>query len=304
MKVKFDWNKNTGAPSSSSSSAVHPVLNLNHLPGEKGSSSSSSFLEKSASFGSGVISAFTSTAISLSSPSTGGPPSGTNYCCLTEDGSRCTKISGNASYSKRIQKIVQQKKLRLSIDNSARHVYICDHHKTMIQSVRGSERGGQASSSGKRKRAKDDNHDIFDETGDMMSNMMPGGHHHHHSDMGFHSSFFDSDYHAHHQDGGRKDPHAVDLASLQVNTLRRYKKHFHVPAKPGLNKQQLAETLHRHFRSIPVNEKEAITYFIFSIKLNKNKLDRGNEGNVSVGDRQEASSSSKSSGNHLNHSIA
>lgn len=66
----------------------------------------------------------------------------------------------------------------------------------------------------------------------------------------------------------------VDLASLQVNTLRRYKKHFHVPAKPGLNKQQLAETVYRHFKSIPVNEKEAITFFIYMIKTNKNKLDR------------------------------
>uniref|UniRef100_T1KPK6 Histone deacetylase complex subunit SAP30 zinc-finger domain-containing protein n=1 Tax=Tetranychus urticae TaxID=32264 RepID=T1KPK6_TETUR len=57
-------------------------------------------------------------------------------CCLTEDGSRCNRVAGNASYSKRIQKTAQQKKLRLSIDNTARHVYICDHHKNMIQSVR------------------------------------------------------------------------------------------------------------------------------------------------------------------------
>jgi len=33
----------------------------------------------------------------------------------------------------------------------------------------------------------------------------------------------------------------VDLYQLQVNTLRRYKKHFKIPTRPGLNKAQLAE---------------------------------------------------------------
>lgn len=275
LKVKFDWNKN--APGSSSSGLQTNALNLN-LNQDK--SASSSFLEKS-SFGSGVISAFTSTV-------SGAGNNTATYCCLTEEGQRCQKIAGNASYSKRIQKIVQQKKLRLSIDGSARHVYICDYHKGMIQSVRGpvgDRSSGQAP--GKRKRKDDHNeHDFMDEA-DMISG-------HHSGDLGFHSSFFDSDSY-HHE--GRKDPLAVDLASLQVNALRRYKKHFHVPAKPGLNKQQLAEVLHRHFRSIPVNEKEAITFFIYMVKCNKNKLDR----EAGSGGNQEASSSGKSSGNHLSH---
>lgn len=33
----------------------------------------------------------------------------------------------------------------------------------------------------------------------------------------------------------------VDLFQLQVNTLRRYKKHFKIPSRPGLNKAQLAD---------------------------------------------------------------
>lgn len=33
----------------------------------------------------------------------------------------------------------------------------------------------------------------------------------------------------------------VDLYQLQVNTLRRYKKHFKVPTRPGMNKAQLAD---------------------------------------------------------------
>lgn len=33
----------------------------------------------------------------------------------------------------------------------------------------------------------------------------------------------------------------VDLYQLQVNTLRRYKKHYKVSTRPGLNKAQLAD---------------------------------------------------------------
>lgn len=259
MKVKFDWNKNT----SSGSLPPNTVLNLNQS-------------DNKGSFGSGMISAFSSSASNNSSNN--------NFCCLTEEGHRCQRTAGNASYSKRIQKIVQQKKLRLQIDGNARHVYICDHHKEMIQRVRGPIGPPERSAPGKRKRKDDHEHDFMDD--DI------GGH-----GDSFHGSFFDSDYH-HEGSSGRKDPLAVDLASLQVNALRRYKKHFHVPAKPGLNKQQLAEVLHRHFRSIPVNEKEAITFFIYMVKCNKNKLDReGTSGQA------EASSSGKTSG-HLNHSNA
>ncbi|MEQ2228372.1 Histone deacetylase complex subunit sap30l, partial [Ilyodon furcidens] len=55
----------------------------------------------------------------------------------------------------------------------------------------------------------------------------------------------------------------VDLFQLQVNTLRRYKRHYKLQTRPGLNKAQLAETVSRHFRNIPVNEKETLTYFIY-----------------------------------------
>ena len=33
----------------------------------------------------------------------------------------------------------------------------------------------------------------------------------------------------------------VDLYQLQVNTLRRYKKHVKVPVRQGINKMQLAD---------------------------------------------------------------
>lgn len=63
----------------------------------------------------------------------------------------------------------------------------------------------------------------------------------------------------------------VDFYSLQVQTLRRYKKFYKVSTRPGMNKAQLADLISKHFRTIPVKEKETLTYFIFSVKSNSNK---------------------------------
>ena len=138
-------------------------------------------------------------------------PFNQQICCLVENGRQCTRIAGNACYSKKIQKTVAQRKLKLhmndnvsctdntfltrALDNidsfffQARHIYICDYHKDVIQSLR---------SKRKRKDSDDD-----DET--------------------------DSEH------------PEVDLFQLQLNTLRRYKKHFKVPVRQGLNKAQLAD---------------------------------------------------------------
>lgn len=47
----------------------------------------------------------------------GGPGAG-QLCCLREEGERCGRAAGNASFSKRIQKSISQKKLKLDIDKS------------------------------------------------------------------------------------------------------------------------------------------------------------------------------------------
>ncbi|XP_063090820.1 histone deacetylase complex subunit SAP30 isoform X2 [Cavia porcellus] len=107
----------------------------------------------------------------------------------------------------------------------ARHLYICDYHKNLIQSVRN-----------RRKRKGSD-----DDGGDSPVQDI--------------------------------DTPEVDLYQLQVNTLRRYKRHFKLPTRPGLNKAQLVEIVGCHFRSIPVNEKDTLTYFIYSVKNDKSKSD-------------------------------
>lgn len=151
-------------------------------------------------------------------------------CCLRDGAVRCHRPAGNASYNKRIVKIVAQRKLRLTVDSEAQHVYICEFHKAAIQSAR------------TRKRRRES----LDETmEDDTSDPHPTSSH---------------------------LPHDVDLHQLQVNALRRYKRYFKVPTRPGMNKAQLAEYLLKHFRTLAVVEKDVLTYFIYTVKTNRNRL--------------------------------
>ncbi|XP_039267044.2 histone deacetylase complex subunit SAP30L-like [Styela clava] len=94
----------------------------------------------------------------------------------------------------------------------------------------------------------------------------------------------------HHHGSGKKrkrresgdtvpDTPQVGLINLQMNTLRRYKRHFKLQTRPGMNKAQLAETVQRHFSSFPVVEKEALAYFIYMVKMKKNRIDLKESGN-------------------------
>ncbi|KAM9191584.1 histone deacetylase complex subunit SAP30 isoform 2-T2 [Dugong dugon] len=149
-------------------------------------------------------------AVSAAGPPGAAGPGPGQLCCLREDGERCSRAAGNASFSKRIQKSISQKKVKIELDKS---------------SVRN-----------RRKRKGSD-----DDGGDSPVQDI--------------------------------DTPEVDLYQLQVNTLRRYKRHFKLPTRPGLNKAQLVEIVGCHFRSIPVNEKDTLTYFIYSVKNDKNKSD-------------------------------
>jgi histone deacetylase complex subunit SAP30 len=76
------------------------------------------------------------------------------------------------------------------------------------------------------------------------------------------------------EDDQQTDGPEVDLGQLQVNTLRRYKRHYRLQTRPGLNKAQLVESIVRHFKSTPVTEKETLTYFIYMAKTHKSKFDQ------------------------------
>jgi hypothetical protein len=76
----------------------------------------------------------------------------------------------------------------------ARHIYICDYHKQVIQCARTKQQ--------QQRRRKDSEEDSGETDNDLPE---------------------------------------VDLFQLQVGTLRRYKRHYKVSTRPGLNKAQLAD---------------------------------------------------------------
>lgn len=137
-------------------------------------------------------------------------------------------MAGNASFSKRIQKGISQRKMKLSLDSFARSQFICDYHKAKIQSARSMKRHQRATTS------RD-------------------------SDSG------DSD----------SESPEVYFYSLQVQTLRRYKKFYKISTRPGLNKAQLAEIVAKHFMTIPVKEKEVLAYFIYNVKHSGQNQNKG-----------------------------
>ncbi|KAG9510969.1 Histone deacetylase complex subunit SAP30L-A, partial [Fragariocoptes setiger] len=242
-----------------------------------------------------------------SSPSRNQGPDFKYVCCLLDDGVRCDRIAGNASYSRRVQKTVGLRKLNYTLDPNVRHAYICEHHKSMIQSARKSPANA-------RETVLNRNHHLqevataasvtamspYGPQANNATNFLPqhamlnhgalnsvadfstlrgttaaavGYSHYAGPSIGpldpSTSGYIDQ----HHHQSDINNGMDVDLYQLQVNTLRRYKRHFRVQTRPGLNKLQLAESLKRHFKSIPVLDKEAITYFVYMVKCNRNKLD-------------------------------
>ncbi|XP_058806853.1 histone deacetylase complex subunit SAP30 homolog [Phymastichus coffea] len=150
-------------------------------------------------------------------------------CSLVDEGVRCARQAGNASYSKRIQKTVTQRRLKLNLDSMARHIYMCDYHKQVIQSARTKQQH-------QRRRKESD-----DDSGETD-----------------------------------QDVPEVDLYQLHAGTLRRYKRHYKLQTKPGLNKAQLADILTKHFKTIPIVEKDTLSFFFYTVKTNANKLDQKN----------------------------
>lgn len=237
-------------------------------------------------------------------------------CCLLDNGIRCDRIAGNASFSARIQKIVATKKMNFALDPTVRHTYICEHHKAIITvakkstaMVRENKSRGFNSANNNQIPINQTNsnfndlsmrqnipHSVNLDTLNNQNNMAnnhtvsinnvsirqgnqityshyQGAHANQlgNMDVMMSTSFDNSGGDTLMQKSGGVD---VDLQQLQVNTLRRYKKHFRVQTRPGLNKMQLAEVLKCHFRTLPIIEKEAITYFVYIVKCYRNKLDQ------------------------------
>lgn len=238
-----------------------------------------------------------------------------NTCCLFDNGTRCDRVAGNASFSARIQKIVGTKKMNFALDQSAKHSYICDHHKAIITVAKKSTAVARDTKANARNYAANNNPNTpivsqhtnnFNDINvshptlqhqmniEMLSNqsrlannhatvlnsipIRPGTQIAYYADSHTNQMVPMDTINLKYSTGGDSVPSGsggvdVDLQQLQVNTLRRYKRHFRVQTRPGLNKLQLAESLKHHFRTLPIIEKEAITYFVYIVKCHRNKLD-------------------------------
>lgn len=231
-------------------------------------------------------------------------------CCLLDNNVRCDRVAGNASFSLRIQKIVASKKLSFTLDQNARHTYICEHHKGIITVAKKSTVAKEPKANARNYNNANNTNAYVPQTNNKHYNAQQSVSipvnmdtsnsgrviNNHAMTMGslpirpgpgysygqYNSSQvvpMDVTMSTNLSNAGEdKVPSSsmsvdVDLQQLQVNTLRRYKRHFRVQTRPGLNKVQLAESLKGHFRSLPIIEKEAITYFVYIVKCYRNKLD-------------------------------
>jgi histone deacetylase complex subunit SAP30 len=68
---------------------------------------------------------------------------------------------------------------------------------------------------------------------------------------------------------GTEDLVEIDFYQMPVNTLRRYKRHYKLPTRPGLSKAQLADAVASHFKTIPISEKETLQLFFYTTKGNR-----------------------------------
>lgn len=64
----------------------------------------------------------------------------------------------------------------------------------------------------------------------------------------------------------------LDLSSLPPEALQKYKRAFKLKIKPSTPQEQVAEFCQKHYENLEVSEKDAIVYFIYSVRNQGNIL--------------------------------
>ncbi|CAG0904680.1 unnamed protein product [Cyprideis torosa] len=239
-------------------------------------------------------------------PSSSSPVYDQQICCLLDSGRRCEKIAGNASYNKRVQKIVGQKNLRLTRDENAHHLYICDQHKSIIQSVRAKRKRRESPATPSASSLNVAGSSVASETQHLLVQQSvhtfpvtqsalptqpplqilspshpssiqasasygpPSQNPVHHFSSEISSLTIPSPAISQQVDPGPE----IDWNSLPLNALRRYRKFFKLQTASSSGKSSLADAVNRDFKTLPVSEKEILTYFIYMIKTGASKLDQ------------------------------
>lgn len=78
-------------------------------------------------------------------------------CCLIDSGIRCPQPAGKGRCNAKMLKMIKQRRHKLTVQPDARHNFICDIHKSQIQSLR-SRQTRKANSQGE---STDDQKDII-----------------------------------------------------------------------------------------------------------------------------------------------
>ncbi|KAI9020490.1 Sin3 binding region of histone deacetylase complex subunit SAP30-domain-containing protein [Hyaloraphidium curvatum] len=64
----------------------------------------------------------------------------------------------------------------------------------------------------------------------------------------------------------------VDFVSMDLQTLWRYKRAFKLKVKPNTPQEELADIVQKHYESLEINEKDAIVFFVYSVRNQGNVL--------------------------------
>ncbi|KAL5267343.1 hypothetical protein ACHWQZ_G004404 [Mnemiopsis leidyi] len=171
------------------------------------------------------------------------------FCCLQEKGVPCTNAATVNVTGKKLNKALGQNDHGLTLNSSLHHSSICVKHKELLQSTRPTRR--------KRRAPSDNNPPVpvvqqhhqpppspVDET-NIMDNL------------------------------------ELELGHLPLLTLRKCRKYFKLQVKTGTNRQQLAETIIKHFRNMPVKEKEVIDNFVKAVSKRRRENDDSKDNNES-----------------------
>lgn len=195
-----------------------------------------------------------------------GGPNNFVRCCLI-DVEKCQNLASTSHFSKRVERVVREAKLHVTVDQNALHLYICEHHKDIIKKARDSIKRRKEEA----KRALQERHEAhMKELERIKQNrqlhkirqkmmMKPK------SSIPVNSPITPS------------SPLELDLSTLSIQSLYRYKRIMAVQSNTGLTKQQLAKHMTEHLQTIRVNEKEVISYFLYMLKTGSNKLDSSRE---------------------------
>jgi len=157
-----------------------------------------------------------------------------------------------------MSKIVDEKALRLHPEPIARHTNICTYHRRLVI---GQIPRGRAATTKTNATSRKDLHQTLS-AGRQQQQQIDAD-----------SASDDEDE----EDDGIIEQHStvaplgqmLQLHLLSASTLRRYKKHFRLNIRA---KQQLADAVLDHFQTLPVNEREILTYFIYTVKTCRNTI--------------------------------